>query len=108
MSSFVPPPSNPARSRHSAEPAESGLCALCERLTDSGLAATIFVVPWLLGGVRPAAQLLMVGLALATTCTWLISRCCTAGARWHWLGVEPLLVVGVALVWLQFTPLADQ
>jgi hypothetical protein len=84
------------------------LCALCERLTDSGLAATIFVVPWLLGGVRPAAQLLLAGLALATTCAWLISRCCTAGARWHWLGVEPLLVVGVALVWLQFTPLADQ
>jgi len=108
MTAFVPPSSHPARNRPAADSVPSGLCALCERLTDSGLAATIFVVPWLLGGARPSAELLMAGLAIATTGAWLIGRCCTAGARWHWLGCEPLLVVGVALVWLQFTPLADQ
>ncbi|MBL8850677.1 MAG: O-antigen ligase family protein [Planctomycetaceae bacterium] len=102
MSSFVPP-SGSARERTHAQ--NLPVVGLLHQLTDASLVASMFVVPYLLGGVRPSAALLLGVLAACAAASWLLAQLLSREPGWKWLGVEPLIALGVALLVLQFTPL---
>lgn len=105
MTSLVSPTAAAPGSRQHGNTAPQTPGALFERITDFGIAAAIFVIPLCLGGIRPLGQLLLVTLSLTTTAAWLAARCTSRDAQWRWLGIEPLLLAGIALVTLQITPL---
>ena len=75
------------------------------QVADLGIAASILVIPLLLGGARPSGQIVLLTLAFCTGAAWLLSQACDAAPRWNWLGAEPLLLAAVALVGLQLVPL---
>ena len=54
-------------------------------------------IPLLIGGIRPAAQLLLACFAVTTAIAWLLSQAFAAQPSWRWLGVEPLLLAGLVL-----------
>ncbi|MEX0587110.1 MAG: hypothetical protein WD176_10725, partial [Pirellulales bacterium] len=105
MSSFVPP----AGSRRDHEHAQNlPVVGLLNQVADAALVAVMFVVPCLLGGVLPSAQLLLGVLSLCAAIAWLLGQMLSKESGWNWLGVEPLIVLGVALLVLQITPLPHE
>jgi tetratricopeptide (TPR) repeat protein len=68
---------------------------------------SIFVIPLLLGGVKPAAQLMLAVLAVLTAAAWLLAQAGSTSPRWHWLGAEPLILAGALLLVLEVTPLPE-
>lgn len=86
------------RDRADLEPAPTGLLVSA---TDAGLAAAIFLLPFVMGG-RQAWGHLVVGLiACWTALAWSIHQILTERPRWRWSGAEPLFVLGIALLILQ-------
>lgn len=107
MVAFTPPAS---RARPTSAPAtrSTGWCARWEQVTGLGLAASIFVIPLLLGGARPAGHIALLILSFATGAAWLLSRAGAESPEWKWLGVEMLVLAAAALVAIQLVPLPDE
>lgn len=102
MSSFVPPAD--VRGRRS-EAQNRPVADFLSQIADAALVAVMFVVPCLLGGVPPSAQLLLGVLTLIAAGAWLLGQVVSRDSGWNWLGVEPIIVLGIALLVLQVTPL---
>lgn len=102
MSSFVPPSGSRSRCENAQDLPVVGLL---NQIVDASLVAVIFVVPCLLGGVLPSAQLLLGVLALCAAGAWLLGQVFSRHSAWNWIGVEPLILLAVGLLVLQITPL---
>ena len=74
-------------------------------LTDAILVALIVIFPFIMGGREAWGHRILISLALALGCVWSLHKIRTGG-RLVLLAVEPLIVAGLLLVWLQTVPLA--
>ena len=72
---------------------------------DTIIAALIVIFPFIMGGREAWGHRVLITLALALGCVWSLHRIRTGG-RFVLLAVEPLIVAGLLLVWLQTVPLA--
>ena len=74
-------------------------------VTDAILVALIVIFPFIMGGREAWGHRILISLALALGCVWSLHKIRTGG-RLVLLAVEPLIVAGLLLVWLQTVPLA--
>ena len=72
---------------------------------DAGLAAVLFVVPFILGGRIALGQLVLVTLALWTAVCWCLRQSLDNRATWIRTPAGPILMVALALVAVQIVPL---
>jgi O-antigen ligase/tetratricopeptide (TPR) repeat protein len=75
------------------------------RATDAILAALIVVFPFIMGGREAWGHRILITMALALGCVWSLHKLRTGG-RFVLLAIEPLIIAGLLLVWLQTVPLA--
>ena len=102
MSSFVPPTGSRSR-RENAQ--DLPVVGFLNQVADASILAAVFVVPCLLGGVLPTAQLLLGVLALCAAAAWMLGQLFSRRSAWNWIGIEPLMLLAVGLLVLQITPL---
>lgn len=69
------------------------------------IAALIVIFPFIMGGREAWGHRILITLALALGCIWSLHKLRTGG-RLVLLAIEPLIVAGLLLVWLQTLPLA--
>ena len=72
---------------------------------DGGVALTIFVAPFFLGGRAGIGRLLYVTLAMVTLACWLLRSSFGSGTRYRWTGLEWCLAAAALLVIFQAIPL---
>jgi O-antigen ligase/tetratricopeptide (TPR) repeat protein len=75
------------------------------KFIDWGFAAVIILSPFFMGGRHPIGRLALVVLTWGTIALWAASQCMQKKAFFRRLGVEWLLVLGGAFVFLQLVPL---
>jgi len=74
-------------------------------VTDAILAALIVIFPFIMGGREAWGHRILITLALALGGVWCLHKMRTGG-RLVLLAVEPLIIAGLLLVWMQTVPLA--
>ncbi len=72
---------------------------------DACLAATVFIVPLLMGGRVALGRLALVILAMGAAGCWCLRQCIAHRAAWIWSSAEVLLLAALALVGFQLVPL---
>lgn len=72
--------------------------------TDFLIAVLIIVFPFIMGGREAWGHRTLITVALLLGCVWSLHKVRTGG-RFVLLTLEPLLIAGLLLVWLQTTPL---
>jgi cytochrome c-type biogenesis protein CcmH/NrfG len=92
------------RDRADLEPAPTGLLVSA---TDAGLAAAIFLLPFIMGGRQAWGHLLVGLIACWTALAWSIHQILAERPRWRWSGAEPLFVMGIAILILQVISLPE-
>lgn len=96
----------PAGSRVHGRPSDGGQVGLLLlEAVDTGLAAALFVVPFILGGRLALGHLVLVTLAVWVAVCWCLRQCLVAQAAWIRSSAEPLLLAALALVGLQLVSL---
>lgn len=105
VKSVVPAAPSPHRSSARHEHAESGTQQLLLRITDLGLAATVLVLPFVMGGRLAIGHLVFCALASVIAIAWSLHQFLDRCPRYRWNWAEPLLLAGVGLVALQVIPL---
>lgn len=95
-----------ATSRHSPAAVASSSDRWLLGMVDFGLAATIIVGPWFMGGRHPLGEFVLVSLAVVTAMSWLVRQCLREQPlAWSWSGAEVLLVIGIGLALVQLSAL---
>ena len=75
-------------------------------LTDAILVALIVVFPFIMGGREASGHRILITLSMALGFIWCLHRIRTGG-KLVLLSLEPLLLAGLLLVWLQTTPISN-
>lgn len=75
--------------------------------TDAILIALVLVFPFLMGGREALGHRVLITLAMALGFVWCLHRARTGG-RLVLLAVEPLIIAGLILVWVQTIPLSPE
>jgi tetratricopeptide (TPR) repeat protein len=75
-------------------------------LTDAIIVALVVVFPFIMGGREAWGHRTLITLSLALGFVWCLHRVRTGG-RLLLLSIEPLLIAGLLLVWLQTIPLTS-
>jgi O-antigen ligase/tetratricopeptide (TPR) repeat protein len=75
------------------------------RLVDIGLMATIFLVPYFMGGRYATGQMVFVLLVAVTATCWCLRTLTDRGRRWVRTPADWIVPAGIALIALQWTPL---
>lgn len=75
------------------------------QLTDWGLLAALFLVPFLMGGRQAAGQLALVVCAAWVSLAWALHQLTHPRPSWKFTRAEPLLLAGIGLGLLQITHL---
>ncbi len=76
------------------------------RIVDAGLALTILVLPWCMGGRHPLGELVLVVLALVSSFAWIARQCLSAEKiSWFRSPADAIFLAALALVALQLIPL---
>ena len=75
------------------------------RIVDGGLAGSVFLVPFLMGGRQALGQMALVALAVAAALAWTIRWCLHRRFTWRATWAALLLLAGAGLVTLQVVPL---
>jgi O-antigen ligase len=76
------------------------------RVVDGGLAGSILIVPWCMGGRHPVGELVLVLAALAASLAWIArQRLVTGCLTWTRSPADAIFPAAVALVLLQLAPL---
>jgi O-antigen ligase/tetratricopeptide (TPR) repeat protein len=92
------------RDRASAESASTGLLIT---LTDAGLAASVFALPFVMGGRQAWGHFAVGILACWTALCWSLHQLFSEKPRWRWSGAEPLFVAGIGLLIAQVVNLSE-
>ncbi len=100
-------PSQPRQrsSRSRTRTVAPGPTGIFVRGADFGFAATIFLLPFVMGGRQAWGQFLLGLLACWTALCWALHQIVTERPRWRWSGAEPLFALGLALLLLQVVTL---
>ena len=86
---------------------ESGTGPWTLALVDAGIAGSMMVVPFFMGGRTPVGQLVFVGIAFWTSLWWALHHTLTNGDRtWRSTFAFCPMVVALGLVFLQLVPLS--
>jgi O-antigen ligase/tetratricopeptide (TPR) repeat protein len=75
------------------------------RIVDGGLAGSVLLVPFLMGGRQALGQLVLVALAVAAALAWTTRWCVHRRFTWRATWAALLLLAGAVLVALQAIPL---
>ena len=75
------------------------------RIVDGGLAASIFLLPMVMGGRQALGGLVLSLLAVGVALTWLARAIQMRHATWRWSWLEWVFVAAIFLLVLQITPL---
>ena len=75
------------------------------RLVDTGIAASIFVVPMAMGGRHALGRLALTSISIAIAVAWLVSQAVRGNGTWRRSAAEWLLLAGLVLLVLQLLPL---
>lgn len=93
--------------RHWANREESGTGPWTLAVVDAGLAGSLMVVPFFMGGRTPVGQLVFVGIAFWTSLWWALHHTLANGDRtWRSTVAFFPMVVALGLVFLQLVPLS--
>lgn len=78
------------------------------KLVDLGLFLMIVVAPFFMGGRAAVGQLVLCVLATLTLLAWAATQCRRSNAVWRFTGAEPLLVLGLGLIFFQTLELSPE
>ena len=105
----MPPTGSPRKTQRSPrdDSADLPLQSMLLKVVDGGLAGSIFVVPFLMGGRQALGQLALVSLAATVAVAWTLRLGLRRESFWRLSSAEVLLIVGVVLLLLQIAPSAQ-
>ncbi|WP_437205579.1 O-antigen ligase family protein [Planctomicrobium sp. SH664] len=75
------------------------------KAVDLGLALSLVVAPFCMGGRTPLGQLILCVLSTLTMFFWCLFQGRAGDARWKFTGAEPVMLLGIGLIILQYCPL---
>ncbi|NQT14787.1 MAG: hypothetical protein HQ582_18685, partial [Planctomycetes bacterium] len=81
------------------------LAQLMLRVVDTGIAASIFVVPMAMGGRHALGRLALTSISIAIAMAWLVRQAVRGNGTWRRSAAEWLLLAGVVLLVVQLVPL---
>lgn len=70
-------------------------------IIDAGLAAILVLVPFFWGGETALGQIVICSISTLVALTWCLHQCLSGDGRWRFTGVEPIMLLGLGVVFLQ-------
>jgi tetratricopeptide (TPR) repeat protein len=68
---------------------------------DLGLVSILILAPFLMGGRQALGQMALCLLSTATALAWSLHQCRQGDGKWRFTGVEPIMFLGLGLIFLQ-------
>lgn len=82
-----------------------GWNTVLQTCVDFGIAVTIFLVPFVMGGREAPGRLVLTLSVSLSVLAWILLQVRSSSARWIWTRAEPILILGAALLIFQMMTL---